>query len=147
MIMVLHYGYRIHLRQTFMEDSYHNTPVWRSPVQLMDYCTEHSWGCSRCPGATAGKTARCTEDVQTHKVLMMQQVSHTDVTWPAGLPLTLLWLETRQCSHTFTRCSKQKRLVTFLFGHLHRPIVTCAVQKTNKQTWIYAKTHIQANSF
>lgn len=48
-------------------------------------------------------------------------------------PLTLLWLETRQCSHTFTRCSKQNKLVTFLFGHLQRPIATCAVWMTNKQ--------------
>ena len=27
-----------------------------------------------------------------------------------------------QSSHTFTRCTKQNKLVTLLLGHLHRPI-------------------------
>ena len=34
----------------------------------------------------------------------------------------LTWSVTKQFSHTFTLCSKQNRLVTFRFGHLHRPI-------------------------
>lgn len=46
--------------------------------------------------------------------------------------LTLLWLETRQCSQTFTRCSKQNKLVTFLFGHLHRPMATCSIWMISK---------------
>ena len=36
--------------------------------------------------------------------------------------LTRVWSETRQSSHTLTRCSKQNRLVTFFFGHLQRPM-------------------------
>lgn len=51
---------------------------------------------------------------------------------PCVHPLTLLWLETRQCSHTFTRCSKQNKLVTFLFGHLQRPMATWNLLRTNK---------------
>lgn len=37
--------------------------------------------------------------------------------------LTLGWFETRQCSQTFTRCSKQNCVVTFFLGHLHNPMV------------------------
>lgn len=55
------------------------------------------------------------------------------IAWHLVHPLTLLWLETRQCSHTFTRCSKQNKLVTFLFGHLQRPIATRAVLRTHRQ--------------
>ena len=38
--------------------------------------------------------------------------------------LTFGWFDTKQCSQTFTRCSKQNKFVTFFFGHLHNPIIT-----------------------
>jgi hypothetical protein len=31
--------------------------------------------------------------------------------------------ETRQCSQTFTRCSKQNSFVTLFLGHLHKPML------------------------
>lgn len=37
--------------------------------------------------------------------------------------LTFGWFETRQCSQTFTRCSKQNCVVTFFLGHLHNPMI------------------------
>lgn len=36
--------------------------------------------------------------------------------------LTLSWEDTKQNSHTLTRCSKQNKFVTFLRSHLQRPI-------------------------
>ena len=36
---------------------------------------------------------------------------------------TFGWFSTKQYSHTFTRCSKQKRFVTFFFGHLQSPML------------------------
>ena len=37
--------------------------------------------------------------------------------------ITFGWLEIKQCSQTFTLCSKQNKLVTFFFGHLHKPMI------------------------
>lgn len=44
---------------------------------------------------------------------------------------TLEWFVTMQCSHTFTRCSKQNWFVTFFLGHLHKPIVNKIGMKPN----------------
>lgn len=85
-------------------------------------------------------TARYTGEqvvTQNVNVLMLKHrtFSHKHASHLAAHPLTLLWLETRQCSQTLTRCSKQNKLVTFLFGHLQRPIATCAVLRTNTQVF------------
>lgn len=114
----------------------------------MDYYTECSLDCNRCPEAIADMTAQCTigrqVEVQHFYVITVCYRFCTIINHVILVHLlTLLWLETRQCSHTFTRCSKQNKLVTFLFGHLQRPIATCAGLK-RKQTnagllWMYAK--------
>lgn len=115
-------------------ESHRSRSVWQCPVQRADYCTEYSWGCNHCPGAIANMIAQYTEgeNVKNAKgycdATSFAQICAT----PCVHPLTLLWLETRQCSHTFTRCSKQNKLVTFLFGHLQRPMATCNLLRTNK---------------
>lgn len=43
-------------------------------------------------------------------------------TQKSNLEFTFRWLSTKQLSQTVTRWSKQKRLLTTFFGHLHKPI-------------------------
>lgn len=69
----------------------------------------------------------CCKHLQDH-VTEKQGInqSHPSVPSPA-VPFTLAWLATIQQSQTFTRCSKQNKLVTFLLGHLQSPMVVSRV--------------------
>lgn len=120
------------IRGTGLWSSHHSRSVWRCLEKSVDCYTEYSWGCNRCPEATADRTAQYTEGHQAEIHSDLSDHRRLYITPAFSRPLTLLWFETRQCSHTFTRCSKQNRLVTFLFGHLQSPIVTCAVAEIQK---------------
>lgn len=51
-----------------------------------------------------------------------------------------------QCSHTLTRCSKQNWFVTFLFGHLQRPMEPGYSRATRRERAVSVVRAIEASS-